>query len=159
MPPPPGLAAALVSGEAEEERRRKVPRDTKVPSAGVELEAPGRGRKGRGSAGGGRAGGGAPGSLETQGPCAGGSAELEQEEEPARGGRVETKIGAASCWRVTPRSVGLEPRCRKVGNPKNPWRGWGEWGRGRGVKCRLGCSRFSQRFCARCFFLLPNSAG
>lgn len=47
-------------------------------------------------------------------------ASAEEEEEPSRGEPAETKITAASRWRVTPLSVGQELRWRECGKPKEP---------------------------------------
>lgn len=157
------FAAVLVSGgrpvsprgrggeEAESLPRHKGPLGG-GGAAGAGGAAP-RGRKGRGSAGGGRRGGGCrvSSSLETPEVCAGG----EREEEPSRGEPAETKLGAASRWRVTPLSVGQSRGGGKVGNPSNRWGGGDE---GAAKYCRMRRSCFSQGFCAR-RFLLPNSAG
>ncbi|XP_055250806.1 uncharacterized protein LOC129536082 [Moschus berezovskii] len=136
-PPRPCLLPSWSPGagrsprEAEEGKRQKVSRDTKVRSAGVELRERAAQPRGEGRGAGPR------------------------EEEPSRGEPAETKLGAASRWRVTPLSVAQSRGGGKVGNPRNRWGGGDE---GAARYCRLRRSCFSQGFCAR-WFLLPNSAG
>lgn len=162
---PPAAAAASASGacwrfglrgrpvsprgpgreEAESPPRHKGPLGG-GGAAGTGGSAP-RGRKGLRSAGGGRGGGGGGGgrvssSLETPGVCAGGE---RGEEEPSRGERAETKIRAASRWRVTPLSAGQEQRRRGCRKPPEPT-GRGRWGAAK--YCHLRRSCLSQGFCA-----------
>ncbi|XP_036093162.1 uncharacterized protein LOC118613733 isoform X2 [Rousettus aegyptiacus] len=155
QPPPPVLAAVLVSGErpvsleAEEGKRLKVPPRHKGLAAAVELQARAAKLGGERSVGGGQGGGGrgASSSLETPGVCAGG-------ERRAGGG------GAALAWGVgrdkDQGNLPLAGHTRvlvnsrgggNVGNPRN--RGGGrKWG---AANYCLRCRRLSQRFRAQCF--------
>lgn len=164
-PPPPVLAAALVSGggqcprEAAEGKRLKVPRGTKVPWAGVELQTRTAQLGGKGRDAGPRevsveaAAAVLPAPWRRRGCARVGSAEEEGEEQPARGAWGETKIRASSRGWSHP-CVLVESRGgRNVGNPRNRW---GEGNPG----CQLlspAQSLFSAFLCL--MLLLPNPAG
>lgn len=110
QPPPPVLAAVLVSGErpvsleAEEGKRLKVPRDTKVSRRGWSCRRGQRSSEGKGpwEVGKGAVAAALLAPWRRRGCARVGSAEQEGEEQPSHGAWAETKIRATSRWRVTP---------------------------------------------------------
>lgn len=144
---PPGLRARLLW--AEKGKRQKSPPRHKAPPSARWSRRRGRGgSRGRWARrdGGGRA---LCSSLETL--CAAGSAE--EEEEPSRGERAETKIRAASCWRVTPRVLVKSGGGENVGNP-----GLGACVHA-GKRCLRPLGRSRSSLVLFAMLWLPNSAG
>lgn len=82
-------------------------------------------------------------------------ASAEEEEEPSRGAPAQTKITAASRWRVTPLSAGQGLRWRECGKPEEPM-GRRKMGTCQGLSSPMQLL-FSAFLCPT--LVLPNSAG
>lgn len=117
-----GLRGRPVSPRGRGGGEPESPPRHKGLSAGVELQARAAQLGGKGKDAGplevgkGAAAAPLPAPWRRRGCARVGRAE-EGEEQPSRGARAETKMGATSFWRVTPMSVGLEQRWKHCGKP------------------------------------------